>query len=71
MDVQPGSKWYVVSFDWLNKWKSYVGFDGDTDMEREFPGPCDNKDIVEAEENRQICCDKDFQHMNMNLKDNL
>ena len=68
MDVQPDSVWYVMSLDWFNRWKLYVGFDGE--VTGEFPGPCSQDDIMDDEQ-IPIVIDQDNMHLNINLKDNL
>jgi len=70
MEVKPGSKWYVMSITWFNKWKAYIGWDGDTDMEDSYPGPCNNEDIIEDPE-AQVVSDPNQIHLNVNLKDGL
>ena len=55
---------------WIKKWKAFIGFEGDISMEAEFPGPCNNEDIIDNEE-KIVLCDEEFQHLNTNLKDNL
>jgi len=39
-------------------------------MEAEFPGPCNNEDIIDNEE-KIVICEPQLQHLNTNLKDNL
>ena len=40
--VEVGSKWYVVSMDWISKWQKYVGFtEGEAsgkEGQRGYPG---------------------------------
>ena len=59
-----------MSLTWLNKWKKFIGFDGDEDMEDSHPGACNNEDLVE-ETDSQIVCDQSEHHLNVNLKDGL
>ena len=54
MDVEAGSKWFVLSLDWFNKWKSHVGFDGGEPGP--YPGPIMQDDIVD-DEDRAIVID--------------
>lgn len=54
MNVAEGSKWYVISIEWLNNWKSYVGYEGDEDMERKFPGQILNDDILDDDKKEII-----------------
>ena len=68
MDVQADSTGYVMSLDWFNRWKLYVGYDGD--VSGEFPGPCNQDDIVD-DEAIPIVIDQDNLHVDINLKDNL
>mmetsp|Transcript_31098 Transcript_31098/g.47497 ORF Transcript_31098/g.47497 Transcript_31098/m.47497 type:complete len:81 (-) Transcript_31098:2782-3024(-) len=42
--VKVGSEWYLVSMKWIQKWQSYVGFEGEPSSEK--PGKMDNSDIV-------------------------
>lgn len=70
MNVRQGQKFYIASMTWIKKWKAFIGFDGDVSMEAEFPGPCNNEDIIDNEE-KIVICDVDLQHLNTNLKDNL
>jgi hypothetical protein len=25
--IEPGTKWYILSMDWIRKWQNYVYFD--------------------------------------------
>jgi len=43
--VAVGSTWYVVSFNWIEKWQQWVGYDKEkTDRE---PGEIDNSDLID------------------------
>lgn len=74
MDVQEGSEWYLISCEWLARWKDYVGFEAtdtspDTPMNSTHPGMILNEDIIEDVENKLI--DRRRPHLNHNLKENL
>jgi hypothetical protein len=54
--VKPGSKWYILSMKWVNKWQNYIYFDHLSNSseplkidksERKNPGILDNSDILE------------------------
>ena len=70
MNIEKGSKWYIISLDWLNNWKAYVGYEGDEEMEKKFPGPITNEDILDDDQ-KEIIEDKDILFQNLNLRDNL
>ena len=40
-------------------------------MEESHPGPCNNEDIVEETEGKQVVCDPERIYLNVNLKDGL
>ena len=68
MDVQKDDKFYIISAEWLKRWKTYVNYDGMGGGD--FPGPINNEDIIEEEKN-SIICEVDKQFLNINLKDGL
>jgi len=49
MEIKANSVWFVISAVWLKNWKLYVGYNGMSGGE--FPGPINNDDIIEVEEN--------------------
>lgn len=72
MDVAPGSKWYLVSAQWLKSFKEYVSqpeMGGDARMDVEHPGMILNTDILDMSGN--ILIDPHSPHLNYNLKENL
>ena len=74
MDVQSGSEWYLLSIDWLNKWKEYVSFDtsdssSDAKMEIAHPGMITNEEIIEEAKN--LLVDYYTPYKNYNLAENL
>lgn len=74
MDVQENSNWYLLSVEWLSRWKEYVGYEdsdttSDARMETNHPGMILNEDILDDSEN--ILIDKKRPHLNFNLKENL
>ena len=59
MDVDVNSKWYILSFNWLQKWREYVasatnGSSSDVNMQVEHPGMILNDDIIMEEEHPLI-----------------
>lgn len=74
MDVREGSSWYVISCEWLAKWKEFIGYEvnetsSDARMEFEHPGMILNDDVIEEVPN--ILNDPINPHLNVNLKENL
>jgi hypothetical protein len=74
MDVEEDSIWYLLSSEWLNIWKDYVGYEdddasSDVRMHTHHPGMILNDDILDDCEN--ILIDKKSPHLNFNLKENL
>ena len=73
MDVTPGSKWYLISAEWLKKYKEYImqpsDGTGDVKMDIEYPGMILNEDILEEPEN--LVEDNTQEYLNYNLKENL
>lgn len=47
MNLDKGQEYFVISAEWLKRWKTYVGYDGMGGGE--FPGPINNDDIIENE----------------------
>ena len=57
MDVEENSKWYILSLNWLQKWRDYVASatdssSSDAAMEAEYPGMILNNDIIEEQEHQ-------------------
>lgn len=74
MDVAEGSEWFLISVEWLNKWKEYTKYDTndsttDASMDTPHPGMITNEDIIEQLDN--ILIDRRRPHLNVNLKENL
>ena len=52
--IEPGTKWFILSIDWVKKWKTYVYFDYLEDPkplqipkeQRVHPGKLDNSSIL-------------------------
>lgn len=44
--IQPvlGSKWFIVSMEWIQKWRAYVGLENSDSPAH--PGAIDNSDII-------------------------
>mmetsp|Transcript_42148 Transcript_42148/g.48910 ORF Transcript_42148/g.48910 Transcript_42148/m.48910 type:complete len:180 (+) Transcript_42148:292-831(+) len=74
MDVREKSEWFLISSEWISKWKDFVEYyneDGGVDsaMETAHPGMITNKDIIEDVSN--VLYDPKRPHLNVNLKENL
>lgn len=74
MDVRENSEWYIISCEWLGRWKEYVGYNtedgsGDANMESTHPGMILNEDIIEEVNN--VLIDRHKPYLNVNLKENL
>lgn len=74
MDVVPNSKWYILSCNWLQKWRDYVAFKTnkstkDVQMEVEFPGMILNDDIIDKA--KDLLEDYANPHLNVGLMENL
>jgi ubiquitin carboxyl-terminal hydrolase 4/11/15 len=74
MDVQENSEWFLISCEWLGKWKQYVSYDtddtsSDSKMETGHPGMIFNDDIIEQVDH--VLNDPKSPHLNVNLKLNL
>lgn len=74
MDIREKSEWFVISSDWLNRWKEYVDYEGtdnteDSSMQSTHPGMITNEDIID--EAGDVLFDYKRGHLNLNLKENL
>ena len=74
MDIREKSEWFVLSSEWLNKWKEYVDYEGtdeaeDSSMQCTHPGMITNEDIIDEVED--LLFDYKRGHLNVNLKENL
>ena len=73
MDVAPGSKWYLVSSEWLKNFKEYVlqnsGDESDANMKVDHPGLITNEDILDNPEH--LLKDATEAYLDYNLKENL
>lgn len=72
MDVAPGSKWYLLSAEWLKNFKEYIlqnESGADASMKIDHPGTITNEDILDNPEN--LLRDPTEPYLDYNLKENL